>query len=356
MSNGSHTLEVASFILNDGGVVESPRSPSLRVTVAALTAATPEWTDGEIEPTRDGVRLRADKLAEGLDRPVDAAFDPENRLFIAERAGRIRLFTEGAFRMPDALVLAADDDQGGASILSLALDPDFTRSHFVFVVHTALTADGPVVRLSRYRELRGTLAERAVLFETPAASTAGASAAVRFSSDGKFYIALNGGDTGGQLIRLNADGTRPRDQAGSTPAIAGGVEAVRGLAWDPRSGLLWIADDNGDEAHLSGLSISEPPIRAIVRGRRAVRAGLGSYAFYSSDVIPEMRDDALIPAAEGYLLRLRFAHDNPTRIARSERLLDQRVGPLRIAVVGTDGAIYFCTDTALGRLTAIPSR
>ena len=69
--------------------------------------------------------------------------------------------------------------------------------------------------------------------------------------------------------------------------------------------------------------------------------------------IPALRHDALIPSTEGYILRLRFAEDDATRVARSERLLEQRVGPVRVVTVGPDGVIYFCTDTALGRLTAV---
>jgi glucose/arabinose dehydrogenase len=145
----------------------------------------------------------------------------------------------------------------------------------------------------------------------------------------------------------------PRDQAGTTPAVAAGIADARGLGWDPQSGILWIADDDGEAAHLSGLAISAPPVRAVVRGRRALRPGIGPLAFYTSDAMPALRNDALIASTEGYILRLRFSDDDATRVARSERLLDQQVGPLRAVAVGPDGAIYFCTDTALGRLTPV---
>ena len=66
-----------------------------------------------------------------------------------------------------------------------------------------------------------------------------------------------------------------------------------------------------------------------------------------------MRDDALIVSAEAYLLRLHFAGDDPTQVDRAERLLQNRVGPLRVVTVGPDGAIYFLTDTALGKLSRV---
>ena len=95
-------------------------------------------------------------------------------------------------------------------------------------------------------------------------------------------------------------------------------------------------------------------MRAVVRGRRDLRPGIGSLEFYNnSDVLAEMRNDALIASAEGYILRVRFADEDATKVSRSERLLDQLVGPVRVVTVGPDGAIYFCTDTALGRLTPV---
>jgi glucose/arabinose dehydrogenase len=351
MSNGSHSLELATFVDADGDIVEGARSPALAVSVSALTAPqVATWTARETATT-DGLTLRVDRLAQGLDRPVDAAFAPDGRLFIAQRGGRIRLFAEGQLQSQDALTPEAGEQEAGAETLSLAIDPEFERTHFIFVVHIAQSNRGSVFRLSRYRELRGRLAERAVLFEAEAPA-APAAAVSRFGPDGKLYLAANGGAAQGRLFRLAPDGTLPRDQAGTTPAIAAGVEDARGLGWDPVSGLLWIADESAESAHVSGLTLSSPPIRAVVRARDTVDAGIRSMKFYTSDAIPEMRNEALLASAEGYILRLRFATDDPTQIERSSRLLENAVGPIHVVTVSPDGWIYFCTDDSLGRLAA----
>ena len=110
-----------STISADGTIVESHVFSPLTVSVTALTAAAaPEWADGQIETTRDGLTLRADKLAAGLDRPVDAAFVTDGRLFIVERAGRIRVVTNGEIQDPDALTLVSDDDGSSLAVLSIA--------------------------------------------------------------------------------------------------------------------------------------------------------------------------------------------------------------------------------------------
>ena len=64
------------------------------------------------------------------------------------------------------------------------------------------------------------------------------------------YAAFDdGGDTGlagdlaspnGKVLRLNADGSTPRDQAG--PVYSYAYHSPRGLDWDPASGALWVAD------------------------------------------------------------------------------------------------------------------
>lgn len=318
LPNGSHLLELATFVDVDGEIAESARSLSMTVSVSALTAeSASDWASGLTETTRDGLTLRADKVAEGLQIPLDAAFAPDGRLFIAERAGRVRVVAGGAIQEPDALVLRNADDELDVAMLSIAVDPDFARTQYVFVVHSAESRDGPVVRLSRYRDVGGRLGQRAVLFQTAAPPAAQAAAVARFGPDGKLYLAVNGEGGTGRLFRLGADGTLPRDQAGATPAIAGGVEDARGLGWDPKSGLLWIADERGAAAHISGLAMSSPPIRAVVQGRATLQSGVGRLDFYPSDAIAGLRNEALIASANGYILRLRFGDDDPTRMERA---------------------------------------
>jgi glucose/arabinose dehydrogenase len=357
LSPGAHTLELAAYV-DQEGVLESARSSPLRVTVVASAAPGPvaQWDSGHVENTADGVGLRMEKLIGGLEEPVDAAFAPDGRLFIAERVGRVRVVNPGQPQPEEALTLDADENGERDHVLSIAVDPDFARTHFVFVMQharTARSASGPVFRLARYRDLRGTLAERAILLETDGTAGALAAAVVRFGRDGKLYLAL--GDQGGRLLRLNVDGTMPRDQAGTAPAIAHGIRSPRGMDWDPRSSLLWIADDDGSSGHLSALATSSPPVRALVRGRHALAETGGSVAFYRSDVVPALRGDAFVASSSGrHLLRLRFADGDPARISNAEPLLQDRVGAIRVVAIGSDGALYFCTDDSLGRL--VPER
>ena len=63
------------------------------MTVVASIAPAPavQWESGHVETTADGIALRTEKLTDGLVEPIDAAFAPDGRLFIAERIGRVRV-------------------------------------------------------------------------------------------------------------------------------------------------------------------------------------------------------------------------------------------------------------------------
>ena len=190
MSSGAHTLEIVAVSNVNGESVESPRSTPLHVVVstaltAPVTAPSPQWQNGAAAPTSDGISLQVDRVAEGFNRPVDAAFAPDGRLFVVER-NRVRVLTGARIQANPALATAPDDPS--EQLLSIAFDPDFDRTRLVFVLQASDSRDGPVVYLSRYRELRGTLGQRAVLFQAPVDATPNASGLMRFGPDGKLQM------------------------------------------------------------------------------------------------------------------------------------------------------------------------
>ena len=76
--------------------------------------------------------------ASGLDSPIDLQAPPgDARLFIAERAGRIRVVQNGALLTTPFLDLNAISPRvytdGEAGLLSFAFDPQFSNNGFVFV-------------------------------------------------------------------------------------------------------------------------------------------------------------------------------------------------------------------------------
>jgi hypothetical protein len=305
MSAGSHTLELTSFV-SDGGLLESARSAPLHVSVAAQTVA-----GGSAPLLRSGSTLNATRI-DGLTSPTDLAFAPDGRIFITERAGRIRVVRDGRLLSEPAISLA-DAIGADGQLLAIALDPQFERTHYAFVMYTAPDRSGAsAFTLARFRAVADTFGDRAVLLDGAPASSASPSAALRFGPDGKLYAAYDdGGDAqraqdpaslNGKVLRLNADGTTPADASGATPIYAAGYRSPVALDWDPSTATLWVAD---------GFMGSAP------------------FAFYRG---------ALVPAWTG-------------RMVSASTLFDAAVAPevSRVAV-GPDGAIYYLTARALGRL------
>lgn len=351
LATGPHTLELATFTADE----ESARSAPLSVMVDRTTSGTSpaEWPAQRTETTTDGTILRLDKVLDGLGDPVDAAFLPDGRLFIAERTGRVRVVDRGQLQVPDAFTTTPETDGAGDGLLSMAVDPDFERTHFIFMVHATRTGSGYVFRLARYRELRGTLAERAVLLEAEGPPIADAAAVLRVGTDAKLYLAVGAAGFPGTLLRLNLDGTMPRDQSGTAPALAQGLQSPRGLGADPRSGLVWIADEQDGQSHLSGVALEGRPLRAVVRARHALSGGSGSMAFYAGNVLAGFENTLLVASPSGrHIERIRFSDEQPDQIAATETLLQDAVGPIQVVAVGPDGAIYFCTGQTLGKLSA----
>jgi glucose/arabinose dehydrogenase len=376
MTAGAHTLQLASTIV-DGSLLESDRSASLRVTVSPLTAgelrppgdparSAPRMTPGPIV-TSAGVRLRLEAVGEGLEQPTDLAFAPDGRLLIAERGGVVRIVPRDARHAGDAFArgepaLSLAEPGFDTTLLALAIDPQFERTRFVFALYTAPARSGePMFTLARFRESGGTLADRIVLLDNVRAGSPVPAGCLRFGPDGKLYAAFDdGGDPrsrndraslNGKVVRLNLDGTTPRDQAGATPVYAEGYGAPAGFDWDPRRTppTLWVADREDRGGTLRAVVAEGAPgageKRGVTRGSYALpRASVpASVAFYAGTLIPAFSGSLLVASNGGrHLLRITGE--------RVDALLQDRVGAIGAVAVAPDGAIYFANADAVGRL------
>src|SRR5205823_12239284 len=123
---------------------------------------------------------------------------------------------------------------------AVALDQHVALNHFAYIMYTARPrGDSAVIRLARVREAAGHFADRVVLYDQPL-DAADATAALSIETDGRLYVAA-----GGDVLRLNRDGTTPDGQPGYTPVYSSGYHAARGLAWQPESGMIWVPASAG---------------------------------------------------------------------------------------------------------------
>lgn len=278
---------------------------------------------------------RLERVATGLHDPTDAAFAADGRLFISERDGQIRVVRDGKLNPDPALRLDDVWTLSGGGLLAIAIDPDFDRTHFVYVIYTALSRTGdPVFRLARFRDVQDTLGDRAVIFDS--ALIAPAAASLRFGPDRKLFLAYNG-----TILRLNPDGSTPSDQPSWARALENGYHAPSGLDWQPGSRALWAA---GHDTQNVGR------LRMVGRGDAAV-VNVSAMAFYGGHLFESLRGNLLVARRDTpAIMRLEFDADHPDRIVRAEPILDNAPGAINVLAVRNDGTIYFCVNNDLMRL------
>lgn len=329
--------------------------------------------------TSDGIALGVQTIAANLDVPWSLAFAPDGRLFFTERLGRVRIMQNGALLPTPALTLDDVYAQGEAGVLGVALHPSFLANHFVYVLYSANTANGPRNRLVRYKEVNNQLADRAVLVETMLAATNHNGGRIRFGPDGKLYLTM--GDAGitstsqtlsslnGKILRLNDDGSTASGNPFNTPVWTWGHRNPQGLDWNPVNGEMWAAEhgnSGNDEVNQINIgrnygwptiegTASRPDMDAptVLFASGIAPSGL---SFYAGVKIPSLAGSFFVTALRTmHIHRFKIDAGDSKKIAMSESWLQDSFGRIRDVVTGPDGYIYFCTSNRDGRTTPVAS-
>jgi len=354
MSSGLHALTLSSYIDSGGSRLESPRSPAVSVFLVAQTTA---GASTALEDTRaagpltttDGVRLVSEVVADGLDDARDLALLPDGRILVAEHDGRIRVVQGHRLLAPPAAVLT-DIDVSRGGLLSIAVDLEDGQTRHVYALYT--TSRG--FRLARFRLVRDTLRDRAILLDEIPSEPAGASGFVRIGPDRRMFVGLDdggesrrSGDLGsfnGKVLRLNTDATTPRDQPSGSPVYAADLISPRAAAWTT-NGTLWVID---------GLKGSSGTVQVATRQADVSRYRMpdgsnpSAIGAYQADRPAALRGNVFVAVSgEGTILRLVPSADDPRRIASTERLRDESFDGVTAIAIAPDGAIYLCASRRL---------
>lgn len=326
---------------------------------------------GEVFTTRDGVRFRVETVLTGLEIPWSLNFAPDGRLFVTERPGRVRIVGTGG---SSELALSLDGvfTQGEAGLLGLALDPEFAQNRFVYIYYSASVAGRAVNRIVRYREVASRLGERVTLLDDIPAAQIHDGGRLRFGPDGLLYasagdaadanLAQDVASLAGKILRLNRDGTVPRDNRFSSPVYTYGHRNPQGFDWHPATGDMWESEhgnSGNDEVNVirAGLNYGWPRIEGAAT-MAGMEAPVTSYSpsiapsgasFYRGQRFPQFANNFFVATLRGTHL-LRLTVDSSTRrVTAQERLLDGTFGRLRDVVSGPDGYLYFSTNNRDGR-------
>jgi glucose/arabinose dehydrogenase len=357
-----------------------------------------------------GVAFQTSVVTTGLQYPWGLAFLPDGRMLVTERrAGKLRLvgkdgvLVEAPVAGTPAVVTAG---QGG--LLDVALDPAFKTNGLVYLSYAEPQADGTNnTAVARGKLVDGPtprLDELTVIYRQKPSlnSTLHFGSRLVFARDGKLFVtqgerfipegqkqAQDLGSLLGKVVRINADGSVPKDnpfvgKAGARPEIwSYGHRSIQAAALHPQTGELWTVEygpQSGDEINVlrKGRNYGWPtisygvnygPAKAPITGGETQRPGMeqplyywdptiapSGMIFYTGDLFPKWKGSMLISGKQpqglpgGFVTRLTIKNE---KVVGEERL--DIPGPVNWRDIrqGPDGAVYLLKDGPAGQIVKL---
>jgi glucose/arabinose dehydrogenase len=241
----------------------------MRLLALALLACGEPTSTGSEQPPPADQNVQLLRIATGLSGPVHLTSPPDDdRLFVVEQPGRIRIIRDGTLLATPFLDITAKVGSGGErGLLGLAFHPHFATNGFFYVDYTDRDGD---TRVERYAvssdpaRADATSAKLILAVDQPFSNHNGG--LVAFGPDGMLYIGLGDGGGGGDphdngqnratllgsLLRIDVDRGDPyaipadnpfRSIAGARAEIwAWGLRNPWRFSFDRTAGRLFIAD------------------------------------------------------------------------------------------------------------------
>lgn len=338
-------------------------------------------------------------LQDKLDHPWSLAFLPDNQtLLITERSGELRSWHPDSGLSAPIQGVPKVWARRQSGLMDVVLAPDFAQSRRVWLSYVEANSSGKAGAVVGY----GTLSEdnrqlvdfREVIRQTPMLSS-GNNIGTRIAFDRQGFLWIAFGDNfasstaqdldklQGKLLRLNADGSVPKDNPfvsrdGARPEIwAYGLRNPQGLALNPWTQQMWENEHGprgGDEVNIpekgknygwplatygvdySGGKVPESQGTHAEGTEQPVfhwkdSPALSGMAFYNSARFPQWKNSLFIGALkEKNLIRLRV---NGEKVVEEQRLLDDRNERIRDVRQGPDGYLYVLTDASNGKLLKV---
>ncbi|KAB7648966.1 PQQ-dependent sugar dehydrogenase [Polymorphobacter fuscus] len=377
-------------------------APVAAAPVPTGPANVPEFTPAFAGQTRapavtSQTKLAVTEIATGLNKPWGLAFLPDGRMLVSEKAaGTLRIIAKDGTKSAPVTGTPKTDARDQLGMMGVAAPGD----GYVYWSYAEPRDGGNGLAVARGK-LGGTAAAPAmsdvkVIFRMMPTldSTKHAGGRLIFPKDGTLFVTLGErsdmpgrvqaqdlGSHFGKIVRINRDGTVPRDNPylankAARPEIwSKGHRNILSAALDDQ-GRLWdveMGPKGGDELNLVmrgrdygwptisyGEEYSGKPIGKGITKAAGMEQPVyywdpvispSGMTIYSGSLLPEWRGNVFIGGLSSKaLVRLVLKEG---RVAGEERLLTDRGERIRDVVQGPDGALYLLTDDADGKLLRV---
>ena len=345
---------------------------------------------------------------QGFNYPYALVFLPNGNILVTERAGRLRIVRDGKLDPEPIAGIPQVVDTRLRGMNDIALHPGFAENHWLYFTYYKPAAGTINARatLARARYEGGhALHDVQDIFTTDQVVSGPSAAKIAFGHDGKIYLAIgipiprSPQDTTsvtvsdaqdpnsyyGKVLRLNDDGTAPRDnpfssRPGYKPELyAIGIRNAMGLYVHPETGELWETENGpqgGDEINIikAGKNYGWPVI-SYGRGysgeltggtgpvlEQPVAPGMeqpfltwvpsiaaAAITFYTGNRFPAWKGNIFVGGLVGTQLH-RIVLNKDGLLIRRQPLLGELKQRIREVRQGPDGLLYLLTDEEAGSL------
>ena len=330
-------------------------------------------------------------VANGIEHGWGFAFLPDNRILVTERPGRMRIVgTDGKLSAPlQGLPPIAVVGQGG--LLDVTLSPDFANDRLVYFSFAEAGDGGVGTAVARGRLAGSSLENVQVIWRQQPKVDGGNHFGSRivFRGDGTLFITLGDryshrekvqdlGTTIGKVVRINADGSVPRDNPFVDRAGARAGDLVRTDIATCRRRRCSRARASCGRSNTARAAATSSTIRkpaattagrssrteSTTRARRSAKAprrpGMeqpvyywdpviapAGAVFYTGQAFAQWQGDLFVGSmTPGCLVRLDLENG---RVREETRYLGE-LRRFRDVQQGSDGLLYVLTDAPRGRV------
>ncbi|WP_346936858.1 PQQ-dependent sugar dehydrogenase [Clostridium sp.] len=312
-------------------------------------------------------------VAENLYVPWAIDISNEGKLYFTERSGAIRIIEDGKL-LPQPLIIfsAPFVSQGEGGLMGIALDPNYSQNHYMYVMHSYEEGNQIYNRVVRLVEKNNKASIDRVLIDKIPGGRIHNGGRIKIGPDRKLYIttgdagnsalAQNITSTAGKILRIELDGSIPEDNPiVNSPIYSLGHRNPQGLTWNPRN--ILYASEHGQTAH-DEINIIQPGANygwPLVQGNEDSKEVIvqkplihseeetwapSGIAFVDQGI---WQGKLLVATLRGGQLLAISLNGKGTKVNSVESWLKNRYGRLREIIQGKDGSIYLTTSNRDGR-------
>lgn len=316
---------------------------------------------------------KVEVIAENLNIPWAMDISDEGKLYFTERTGSIKVIENDKLNPNSLITLKAPFISSGESgLMGIALDPDYSQNHYIYVMYSYLEDNKLYNKVVRLVENNNKASIDKVILDKIPGWRIHNGGRLKIGPDKKLYIATGDAATpnlaqdstslSGKILRLELDGSIPKDNPIiNSPIYSLGHRNPQGLAWNSNN-ILYEAE-HGQTAHdeinliKAGANYGWPIVQGdevsdnILSQKPILQSEEETWAPSGITFINQgpWKNRLLVANLRGSQLLNISLNEEGTMVTNVEAIMKNEFGRLRDVIEAKDGSIYITTNNRDGK-------